>query len=315
MTTAGIARKVKALGAVSQRFVVDWSVAEPEAPVEGHDYRFEAFDAMYRADLARGVRPLIVILNSPAWAADPGSRPGSFANNPPAASRLGDWSAFAGAVAERYPRAIGIEVWNEPNLTAFWASGSTVVRPDPARYAATLEAAYDGVKSADPEMPVIGGSVAPVKDEPNGDVPAAEFVSGVLAAGGAESMDALSLHPYPGTGGVAQTLAMIDEVRAARDEAGAEMPLWLTEVGVTTSGPAAVTEAEQARGLARICTAVAREPDVEAVYVHNLVELPGSYASPEPGFGLLQPLPDGTLRAKPAYAALRGQFGRACGRR
>jgi hypothetical protein len=60
---------------------------------------------------------------------------------------------------------------------------------------------------------------------------------------------------------------------------------------------------------------VSREPDVEAVYFHNLVELPGPYASPEPGFGLLQPQPGGGLRAKPAYAAVRDQFSRGCGRR
>jgi hypothetical protein len=104
---------------------------------------------------------------------------------------------------------------------------------------------------------------------------------------------------------VAGTLALIDEIRAVRDEAGADLPLWLTEVGVTTSGPGAVSEAEQARRLVEICAAASREPGVAALYVHNLLELPGPYASAEPGFGLLRPGADGTLRAKPAFAALR----------
>jgi hypothetical protein len=314
ISARGIARKVDALGADSQRFVVDWSIVEPSPPSPARNYRFEAFDAMYRADLARGIRPLIVVLNAPAWAAEPGARPGSLANNPPAASRLRDWAAFVQTVAERYPRAVGIELWNEPNLKTFWGSGSPLPRPDPARYAALLEAGYTAVKSADPGMPVIGGAVSPTQAEANGDIPPTDFVRGLLESGAGEHMDALSLHPYPGTGGVAQTLALIDQVRSVRDElGGSETPLWLTEIGVTTSGPAATSEARQARDLARICAAVARAPDVDAVYLHNLVELPGSHASPEPGFGLLQPLPDGRLRTKPAFAAVRREFSEGCG--
>lgn len=314
-TADEVAARLAALGAQSQRFVVDWSIAEPQAPGAGHEYRFAPFDAMYRADVEHGIRPLLVVLNAPVWAADSGTRPGSFGNNPPTAEHLGDWAAFVGAVARRYPRAIGIEIWNEPNLAGFWGDGSATVRPDPARYAALLEAGYDAVKAANPRMRVIGGALSPTQETtPAGDVSATEFLADALDAGAAAHMDGLSLHPYPGTGGAPRTLQLIDEVGSVRDEHGAAMPLWLTEVGVTTTGPAPTSEHEQARQLVEICRSVLRLPDVDALYVHNLIEQPQPGAEFETGFGLMQALPDGTLRTKPAYAALRREFraARAC---
>ena len=315
-SAAGVAAKVASLGAESQRYVVDWSVAEPAPPAPRHRYRFEAFDAMYRAAVARGVRPLIVVLNAPAWAADPGARPGSDGNNPPAASRIGDWAAFAGAVARRYPRALGIEVWNEPNLAEFWGDGSATVRPDPDRYAALLAAASAAVEAERPRMLVVGGALSSTATgSAEGDLDAPGFLRAALAAGAAEHLDAISLHPYPGAGGAPRTLELIAAIRAVRDGAGADVPLWITEVGVTTSGPGAASEREQARALVEICRAVAAQPDVGALYFHNLIEVPGSQAGPEPGFGLLQSLPGGALRAKPAFAAVRRQFAGSCGAR
>ena len=308
--TAGL---VAQLGADSQRFVVDWAVAEPRPPDGEHAYDFSAFDPMYRAALDRGIRPLLVALSAPAWAADPGTTPGSGSHNPPAEARLDDWASFLGAVARRYPEALGIEIWNEPNLDAFWGAGANAVRPDPARYARLLAAAHDAIKAVDPRLLVVGGALAPGAGNPAGDLTAEDFASAVFAAGGAAQMDALSLHPYPGTGGVREALARIEAVRGARDEAGARTPLWLTEVGVTTTGPNAVGEDRQARELVAICRAVGRRPDIDALYVHTLVERPGPTTSPEPGFGLMRSVPGGELRPKPGYGAIREAFSRPGG--
>jgi hypothetical protein len=90
-----IARLLADLGATSQRFVVDWSLVEPRAPVGGeHAYDFAAFDAMYEADLIHGIRPLLVVLNAPAWAWDPGAIGGALVKKPPAPDRLREWAAL-----------------------------------------------------------------------------------------------------------------------------------------------------------------------------------------------------------------------------
>jgi hypothetical protein len=308
-TPDAIARRIAALGATSQRFVVDWSIVEPEPPSDGeHHYRFGPFDAMYDADLRHGIRPLLIVLNAPAWAWDPDAVAGRLVNNPPAASRLADWQAFVSAVARRYPRALGVEVWNEPNLATFWGAGTSggPIRPDPLRYTQLLRTTYEAVKSADSRLLVIGGALSGHQvGSPAGDIPLQAFARGMLGAGAAAYMDAISLHPYPGSGGVEQTLALIGQVRQARDEIGARMPLWLTELGVTTTGPGAVTEREQARALVVFCRAASRQPDVEALYVHNLIEQTRPGAGFQTGFGLTKGTEDDRLTPKPAFFALR----------
>ncbi len=313
-TPDAIAGLVASLGASSQRFVIDWRLAEPRPPRGAHRYRFERFDPMYRADLRRGVRPLLVALNAPRWAADPGSSSAPFVNNPPAAGHIADWQAFLRAVAYRYPEALGIEIWNEPNLATFWGGGSET-RPDPDRYTELLRAGYAAVKSVSRRLPVIGGALAANQlASPRGNIPAREFADSMFADGAAAYMDGISLHPYPGTGGVRQTLAGLEQVEQARDEAGAATPLWVSEVGVTTTGPDRVSESQQAAELVEICEVLVRNPAVEAVYFHNLIARHGSLQNPEPGFGLVQALPDGVLRPKPAFNALRASLARGrCG--
>lgn len=306
-TPAEIARRIAQLGATSQRFVVSWHSVEPEPPVDGHQYNFAPFDAMYRADLRYGVRPLLVALNAPGWAADPGATDASAVNNPPAVARLPDWQAFLKAVTQRYPGALGIEIWNEPNLATFWAGGSgSGVRPDPVRYTQLLEASYRAIKSVDPGMLVVGGALLPKQGpSPSGDVAGYEFARRMFDSGAAAYMDAISLHPYPGSGGSPLAVSTIDQIRQVRDQFGAQTPIWLTETGVTTTGPSGASDQDQAALLVELCRAVSIEPGVEAVYIHNLIEQTGPDAGFDAGFGLLRPLSDGGLSAKPAYGALR----------
>lgn len=311
-----IAASIAGLGARSQRFVVDWSVVEPRPPAGGrHRYRFGPFDAMYRADLAHGLRPLLVALNAPRWAWDDEAAAAPFANNPPADEHLADWRAFVAALARRYPRALAVEIWNEPNVTAFWGGGSPAVAPDPGRYGRLLGAAHAAVRSVSPRLPVIGGALAANQAGSGaGDVPMAEFAAAMFDAGAAAHMDAISVHPYPGAGGAAQSAALVDQLLEARDDASARVPVWVTEVGVTTTGAPAVDEVEQARRLVAVCQALAAEPAVDAVYIHNLIGGAGPLGGAEPGFGLLAPLAGRRLRPKAAAGAVRAAFAGRCGR-
>ena len=49
-------------------------------------------------------------------------------------------------VAQRYPEAAAIEIWNEPNVHWFWRP-----RPDPARYTELLVEALRGDQGRRPE--------------------------------------------------------------------------------------------------------------------------------------------------------------------
>ncbi|MEA2126415.1 MAG: polysaccharide biosynthesis protein PslG, partial [Solirubrobacteraceae bacterium] len=186
--------------------------------------------------------------------------------------------------------------WNEPNLTHFWASG-----PDPARYTELLRGARAAVKGVAPRMPVLGGSLAPVRGEETtaigeGLLP---FLRGMYANGARGLMDGISLHPYPFGrfhGGVYET---IDATLAARDAAGDRTPLWLTETGLsTTDGYNAV---QQAMVLGDLVPRLRRRPEVRGVFVHTLVDpARPNPADPEDGFGIMR----GPRAVKPAFCAL-----------
>jgi hypothetical protein len=294
----------------SHRYPLDWQYVEPNAPSGGvHHYDFSAYDRMYQADVARGIRPLIIVTNAPSWSWAGGiPRSGQPYGFPPGPDHLDDWGAFCAEVAKRYPRAIGIEVWNEPNSSGFWGMGSAQEMPDPARYTQILAAAYQSIKAQDPSMNVIGGALAPFgPGETGGRVPIRNFLLGMLDAGAANDMDALSFHTYAGdtslTGPALFSWA-VDLVRSAEQARGVHLRLWLTEVGVTTTGPSAFSPAGQAQALVDFTNWVQKQPEIDAFYIHALTEPTQNENDAEKGFALVSG-DSYPFTPKPAFEALR----------
>jgi hypothetical protein len=299
------------IGANVVRATFDWRWAEPKKD----DYRLGTYDEIYRESLARGVRPVFIVLFAPSWALDP-STPcnqwGADCRLPPGREYDGELAEMAAIIARRYPRSAGIEIWNEPNQNHFWKSG-----PDPVRYTEMLKASYRAVKAVDPSLPVAGASIADNPSTRDG-IPPRPYLEGMYRSGAKGHMDALSFHPYPhATGLLDRTFA---DVRAVRDAYGDDStPLWVTETGWTTSGQQSswpsswiLSEQDQATALVGLYTKISAMPDVEALMFHTLVEPKGdSLTNSGVGYGIVR----GDLTPKPAYCALarvRGKTG-ACG--
>ena len=106
------------------------------------------------------------------------------------------------------------EIWNEPNLPAFWKP-----RPEPARYAALVKAAYAQMKAADTSITVLAGAFSPAggyhdadcNGQPDSSAQATvnpiDFLEIMYANGAKGSFDGLSHHPYTGGAGPAGTHA------------------------------------------------------------------------------------------------------------
>ena len=101
---------------------------------------------------------------------------------------------FLSGVAALGPDAI--EVWNEMNIDFEWPAGEI----DPASYVNNMLApAYNAIKSANPNVMVIGGALAPTGFD-NG-VNAwsdSRYVAGMAAAGAARYMDCIGVHHNAG---------------------------------------------------------------------------------------------------------------------
>jgi hypothetical protein len=265
-------------------------------------YVLESYDRIYDAMLERGVRPLLILMFAPRWAWEPLTLCSGDCRLPPARGELAEWREIAALLATRYPRAAGIEIWNEPNDVVFWDGW-----PDAERYAQLLAEAHRAVKQVNPAMRVLTGGFA---DPPPGrGIGLRDFLSGVLDAGAESSFDALAFHVYPRDSSLSTLAPTLETVRSLRDRFRPDRPpLWITETGFTTSGPlpARRSESKQATSLVDLYRTLRRQPDVQGVVINSLLELPGNPGSAGPGYGIVRA--DGTR--KPAYCALARELWR-----
>jgi hypothetical protein len=264
-------------------------------------YKFAPYDAIYAADLARGIEPLFTFAFAPQWANGsvcPDSDGGCHA--PPTPDHFVDAARTAAVLAARYPEAAGIEIWNEPNTSYFWRPA-----PDARAYAALLAACHAAIKAVNPRMPVVGGSMASGIGGSPGKVSGTAFLAAMYANGAAAAMDAISVHTYPDPT-ADSAVSWVESVRDIRDSAGdGTTPIWVTEVGVTSTGPNAVTEGVQATMLTALDRGLRTLPGVEMVLFHTLFEPPRRTNDPQTGYGLV----GSGLRKKPGYCALGAAWG------
>ncbi|MHB8656598.1 MAG: hypothetical protein ACYC91_01385 [Solirubrobacteraceae bacterium] len=178
------------VGATVMRMIVAWPTVEPSP----EQWNWSVSDQQYQSILAAGLRPEIVAFASPCWARPSMTCDDSAYTGPPDAGHDGDWTDFVQKLTARYPAAIGIEIWNEPNLVSMWWP-----KVDPVRYTQILKEAYGAVKAIAPSMPVVSGGLlgSPLTGwtaAGEGDAP---FLAAIYASGGAPYMDAIGVHPYP----------------------------------------------------------------------------------------------------------------------
>jgi hypothetical protein len=238
-TTAQIDDQLAALARTGARIARSdalWEAAEPAAPT-GTTHRFDwSFaDRIAGALAAHGLRWLAIIDYSAPWAQ---SVPGQD-HSPPAAPAA--YAQYAAALAARYGPGGSFwtehpqlpaepvdtyEIWNEPDNPAFW-----VPAPDPATYDRLYVQARGAITAVQPGAHVIvGGLTHPQR-----------FLAAMLAAdptlrGG---IDGVGIHPYGRTPN--QVMRSVRGARLELDSLGlGTVPLWVTELGWTTSPPGAL---------------------------------------------------------------------------
>ena len=286
------ARLTEAVGGAIHRLTFDWRYAEPNPG----SFRFAAYDRIYAAMLARGIRPLFVLAFAPTWAREWSLLCSGDCRQPPARRHYPEWRRIAATLAVRYPRAAGIEVWNEPNERVFWHSG-----PDPERYAEILREAHRGIKEANPSMPVLTGGFSNRYLSDDDGMALTDFLRRTYSSGARRHFDALAFHAYPSgprLGAVGRALREVKTIAARFGDAG--VPLWVTETGISTTDPRPhfdVDLDEQAHTVTE-AVRILRRAGVKVVLVHTLLE--PDRDSTARGFGLVAL--DG--RPKPAFCHL-----------
>ncbi|HTB50974.1 MAG TPA: hypothetical protein VK701_08365, partial [Solirubrobacteraceae bacterium] len=234
--------RTRSSGARFLKLALAWRSIAPANPPAGFDaanpfdpsYRWKHLDWTVSRAIARGLTPVIDILEPPSWAESP---PGSSQTRPD----LGALMMFTQAIVTRYdgaqpglPRVAYWEAWNEPNASFFLEpqiEGNETVSVE--LYRTMLNDFASIVHGVRPDNIVIGGALFPNEVRRPGTTTIAplDFTRSLfcLSAGAKPSLicntrvnvDVWSLHPY--TSGGPSTLP------ANRKN------IWITNLGSITS--------------------------------------------------------------------------------
>ena len=274
---------------------------------------FSVYDAVMSAAASARLKVLPVLMDPPDWRSTAPATGRLRAMYPPkdpaamaavAASlvrRYGPNGSFWAAHPELTPSPIASwQVWNEPNIPAFWATG-----PDPATYVAMLRAVGSAIRAADPAAEIVAGGL-PYAGA--GMTPEA-FIDAIYAAGARGTFDTLAMHPYAAN--PAGVLEILRLARAQLDRLGdPDRPIWATEFGWATGGPpVTITYPEPAQAQLVSATIRVMQQARDVLRLRGFVAFRWKDVALNPGQTDVWALHTGLLREdgtpKPALAAFR----------
>ena len=148
-------------------------------------------------------------------------------------------------------------IWNEPNNKSHW---DPEIDPDWHRFAAMATAAGSAIAAETPGLARVLGGISPI--DPH-------FIRRMAAAGVLDHVDIVAVHGFP----LDWNLWQIDEwpSKLAEIRAVTSLPVWVTEVGVSSFG----AEEVQAWGVAR--TAELLIGQSQRIHWYSLYDLPRSW--------------------------------------
>ena len=224
--------KTSEAGARWVRLFVDWSLIEPDAKGRYAPNHLDDFDRRVRSYRAKGVNVLMAVLGSPKWARTADDHVLMPPDNP------ADYGDFIRFLADRYKDQVAAyEVWNEPDgeEKTFWLTG-----PDPVGYTRLVQATWRALNGASPRPKLIlAGSVGNNY----------RWYEQLYDAGIAGHFDAAGVHTdtaclvtkpeeyYREPDGRIGRFSFTGyrEVRQVMVDRGDPKPIWMTELGWSTS--------------------------------------------------------------------------------
>lgn len=296
-----IERMVKA-GVRWQREEFTWVDIEPSRG----NLRWDKYDRAVEEQIAAGINLIGLLDYGAAWWGDVGTDKDMY---PLSDEQLSEWGAFVRAVVRRYGDRIRYwEIWNEPNVSAFWSP-----QPNAADYVRLLRASHEAIAEEAPGSLIVMGGTSGT-DEIDID-----FIRQVYDHGGASYFDILAVHPYQ-TGkpeGNDPTSSKFVDLLTDLNTQFPDKPIWLTEVGWSTAdwanwpwavqaGGQAAAERVQASYLVRMYVQALAMPGVEKVFWYDLRN--DDTGDPhEDNFGLLQR--DPVMKPKQSFLAYQAMTG------
>lgn len=210
------------------------------------------------------------------------------------------YAAYCGYLAREFKGKVKyFEVWNEPDGVMFNHDLSNTGSPE--TYAKLLKAAYEAIKAENPDAYVLGIAASGIDHS-------AWFINRVLAAGGGDYMDALSVHPYTWTREPADERGqsfeyLLNILYTIMKNNNVDLPIWITEIGYSSGEVSEsedwLTEEQQGAYNVRTCVFAKADSKIEKTFLYELKDR-GSGIEKTYNMGMIDF--DGSL--KPAYYML-----------
>lgn len=96
-----------------------WRHVEPSPGA----FDFTGLDAAVTTARNAGLRPMIVLGQTPSWHAENPGASGAYGSGASSMPRIPAWERYVAAVANRYGTSVDYQIWNEPNVGSYY-SGS-----------------------------------------------------------------------------------------------------------------------------------------------------------------------------------------------
>lgn len=320
---------IKSLGTEWIRVDFNWYFIQPKNPTS---WNWKQYDRIVQAAGKHDLKVLALLSYTPKWAREP--RCNALARNETAARKcaprsIDEFGHFAAMAANRYrnQNVKAWEIWNEPNLTAYWKTiqpdGSLFV--DPKAYARLANMAATQMRYHT-DVAIITGGLAPLWEpkRPTG-MRQSDYLTEILRYLNPDMFSGVGLHPYtwpvlPSRAAEFNAFYTVDNgdpeynLRTIMAKAGWEdKQIWGTEYGASTKGarsskhfsknrrPDHVSENTQAVIIEQGVEGWYDKPNVGPLFVHSDSDQWLHGQKNEGGFGLLRS--DGSK--KPAYEAFK----------
>jgi beta-xylosidase len=150
-----------------------------------------------------------------------------------------------------------VMIWNEPNNKSHW---NFELDPDWSQFARMTRLAADAVAAERPGLRRVLGGMSPID---------AGFVANLASKGVLDKVDVVAVHGFPLDWNHWQLNEWPDKL--GEIAAATRLPIWVTEVGVSTFG----AEEVQAFGLGRTAELLAGK--VERIHWYSLFDLPKAW--------------------------------------
>jgi hypothetical protein len=291
------------------RITVNWRAVERAGDDDGYPdsrtgHDWSTVDPQVTAARNAAMQFYFVLTNAPEWA-----NGSTYPQKPPTDLGIYGFADFCNDLAAKYPDAIGIEVWNEPNLERFWdetpSNSNNGGQFDPQKYVNML----NGCSGQTP-----GENIITAGPSPSGSPSPRQFWADIYSRGALTYSTHTGTHPYSRVSGSASARSAdtIAQLQEARDYihayGGSGQPIWITEVGAFTDQPGQPMNMSldgQRDYLANVYSDLDTVNGVGMMTVFRLVDsAPENTESNPPGYGTR----DGSAAnytPKPAWSKLR----------